>query len=83
MELGTLDGDSCIRCEIPQLPLAPGRYFVLLGAGSQVGNVWSDAIDNAMSFDVAFATKDPRSPHWRSDLGPVVSEPAWRLEKAG
>jgi lipopolysaccharide transport system ATP-binding protein len=40
-----------LLCHIDQLPLVPGRYTLTLNAGPQHA-VWTDVIDQAVSFDV-------------------------------
>jgi hypothetical protein len=42
----------CVRCQLNELPLAPGRYYVSLNAGPLRDDVSTDLVDQAASFEV-------------------------------
>jgi lipopolysaccharide transport system ATP-binding protein len=69
--------DRCIvACEVSDLFLAPGRYYLSLSAGTTNNNL-IDALDNAVAFDVEAADYFGNGRVCTPNLGKVLMRSSW------
>jgi hypothetical protein len=66
-----------VQCDIPRLPLVPGRYAVDIGC--QVASAWSDMIYEATAIDVGKGPFYPSDRLPTSDAGSCLMEYVWSV----
>lgn len=80
-DFGTVAGDGVIECQIPQLPLVPGRYSVTYSLMKQggVGGSYYDNIENAFDFQVAPGNFFASGVLPRPEHGSVLVRARWKV----
>ena len=74
----SLEGEGRIECQIKNLPLLPGTYFISL-------RLWQpgqklDEIDNIIAFQVEWLGRDIGQFNWDSGMGVVYVDADWRVK---